>query len=204
MASPRIIRWSLTLSAYNYVLVYKPGSSIGHAESLSRFPRKIETEEPPIPGETTLLINFLNESSPITVKQISRWTTKDPILSKVKMFILQGWPYRVDDTLKSFFNRKLELSVVYDCILLGTRVVIPSQGQASVLEQLHEGHIGINKMKTLGRSYVWWPNMDKDIEMTVKKCHSCQVHHYIHGNGPKDHGQGSTLTMQDLLWEKCS
>ena len=69
------------------------------------------------------------------------------------MFILQGWPYRVDDMLKLFFNGKLELSVVYDCILCGIWAVIPSHGQASVSEQLHESHIGINKMKTLGRTF---------------------------------------------------
>ena len=29
-------------------------------------------------------------------------------------------------------------------------------------------------MKALARSYVWWPNIDKDIERTVQQCHVCQ------------------------------
>ncbi len=32
-------------------------------------------------------------------------------------------------------------------------------------------------MKSLARSYIWWPNMDKEIEEVVKSCHSClEVH----------------------------
>jgi hypothetical protein len=33
-----------------------------------------------------------------------------------------------------------------------------------VVEELHETHPGICKMKSLTRSYVWWPNMDNDLE----------------------------------------
>ena len=29
-------------------------------------------------------------------------------------------------------------------------------------------------MKELGRSYVWWPNMDQEVEQTVRNCNSCQ------------------------------
>lgn len=29
-------------------------------------------------------------------------------------------------------------------------------------------------MKTLARSYVWWPNLDKEVEAIAKNCHACQ------------------------------
>ncbi len=38
-ASPRIQRWAITLTAYNYELKYKPGSE-NSADSLSRLPLK--------------------------------------------------------------------------------------------------------------------------------------------------------------------
>ena len=35
-------------------------------------------------------------------------------------------------------------------------------------------HPGIVRMKEIARSFVWWPNCDKDIEITVRNCSKCQ------------------------------
>ena len=43
-----------------------------------------------------------------------------------------------------------------------------------MLEELHAGHPGIVRMKELARSYLWWPNIDQEIEQTVRNCASCQ------------------------------
>ena len=43
-----------------------------------------------------------------------------------------------------------------------------------MLEELHKGHPGIVRMKELARSYLWWPNVDLEIEQTVRNCASCQ------------------------------
>jgi hypothetical protein len=45
-----------------------------------------------------------------------------------------------------------------------------------VLDELHEeGHLGIVKMKALGRSYMWWPSIDQSIEAMAKTCSGCQL-----------------------------
>lgn len=44
-----------------------------------------------------------------------------------------------------------------------------------MLKELHEIHPGMTRMKSLARSYVWWPGIDADIEMMVRQCHTCQV-----------------------------
>ena len=60
MALARIQRWSLLLGAYNYTLKHRPGACIGHADGLSRFPMQVETPEPPISGETVLLMDHMD------------------------------------------------------------------------------------------------------------------------------------------------
>ena len=57
----------------------------------------------------------------------------------------------------------------------GCRVVVPPQGRQAVLWELHSGHPGMNKMKSLARTVVWWPGLDKQIEAVVRNCHACQL-----------------------------
>ena len=51
--------------------------------------------------------------------------------------------------------------------------MVPTQGQKSVLEELHETHLGAGKMKVLAQSHVWWPKMDADIEEVARKYPNC-------------------------------
>lgn len=65
------------------------------------------------------------------------------------------WPYRpVDPEFRPFEVRKHKLSAQQDCLLCGSRVVIPAPLQFSVLATLHKGHPGIVRMKGLGHSLV--------------------------------------------------
>ena len=73
-----------------------------------------------------------------------------------------------------YANKKTQLSLNNGCILWGSRAVIPSRLRETVLAELHQSHPGATKMKMLARSYVWWPNIDSDIEQMVKACPGCQ------------------------------
>ncbi|KAJ8353465.1 hypothetical protein SKAU_G00210320 [Synaphobranchus kaupii] len=43
-----------------------------------------------------------------------------------------------------------------------------------MLKQLHAGHCGMVCMKEVGRSYFWWPGLDKNILETAKTRTTCQ------------------------------
>ena len=58
----------------------------------------------------------------------------------------------------------------------GARVVIPPKGRDTLLDELHDTHPGIVKMKAVARSYLWWPGLDMEIEMRVKGCNICQIY----------------------------
>ena len=55
------------------------------------------------------------------------------------------------------------------------RVVIPKKLQNRILRDFHTGHPGINRMKSLMRSYVNWPKMDNDITDMIEKCKGCAL-----------------------------
>ena len=146
------------------------------------------------------------DDSPITAKHIQEKTSKDPLLSTVEQFVLQGWPDSISaqPALRPFFECKLELSVYQGCTLWGSRVVIPEDYREHVLYQLHEGHPGVARMKSLARMYVWWPadfyrhRVDCSPVSTVSTATS--LHHllllYSHGHGLPDLGPDYILIMQ--------
>lgn len=57
--------------------------------------------------------------------------------------------------------------------MLGQRVCIPKRYQVHVLEELHDRHMRTVKMKSIARSYIYWKNIDKDIENITKNCIDC-------------------------------
>ena len=67
-----------------------------------------------------------------------------------------------------------DLSVHDGCLLGGNRVVIPPTGRQQAMDLFHNGHPGASRMKSLARSYIWWPDMDRDLEIRVKECEACQ------------------------------
>ncbi|KAK4315872.1 hypothetical protein Pmani_012923 [Petrolisthes manimaculis] len=146
MASHRVRRWALTLSAYDYNIQYKKGKDNSNADALSRLPlpdlpRHVHTSE-----ELNLVIGMLNSS-------------KDP-----------GGVYG------PYYIRRYEISLKDGCLLWGSRVIISEGSRGAVLRLLHDTRIGITRMKALGRSYVWWPGIDKDIEGTVEAYQECDKH----------------------------
>ena len=60
-------------------------------------------------------------------------------------------------------------------ITKGARLVIPSTLRSKVLEQIHEGHLGIEKCMFKARDSVFWPGISNDIRETVEKCGICQA-----------------------------
>jgi len=95
------------------------------------------------------------ESLPVTSAQVHTETKNDPLLAKVYDFTMNGWPATTGIQLHDYAYRD-QLSVRQGCIMWGSRVVLPRLC-SRMLTALHEGHLCMVKMKSLARSYVWWP-----------------------------------------------
>ena len=125
------------------------------------------------------------EGTPVHSGHIKDWTKRDPVLSQVLRFILEGWPTKNNsEELNPYFTKRSELSVEDGCVLWGARVVVPPQGRSKILTELHEAHPGESPMKALAQSYVWWPGMDQEIVKKVKGCDKCQANQSAPAEAP--------------------
>ena len=121
---------------------------------------------------------------PLQHQSFQNECNKEPILSKVLERTQYGWPEVSPVGLEPFFSKRHELSVFHGCIMWGIRVVVPHKLRNQILHELHEGHIGIVKMKGIARSYVWWPGIDQDIESLAQKYKGCQKVQFEAPTGP--------------------
>ncbi|EZA55681.1 hypothetical protein X777_04190 [Ooceraea biroi] len=56
------------------------------------------------------------------------------------------------------------------------RVIILCSLRGRLLEELHDSHWEVVKMKQVARSYFWWPKLDEEIEKITKSCRLCLEH----------------------------
>ena len=63
---------------------------MGNADALSRLPLADSEKYVPVPGDIRLLFEKLSTSI-VTAAQIKIWTDKDPVLARVRRFVLGGW-----------------------------------------------------------------------------------------------------------------
>ena len=173
LAAARMQRWALLLSAYTYDIQFRSTKLHANADTLSRLPLPDQLPEGNPPDPTVFNMAQL-DSLPVTAKDIATATRADRILCKLLRCLRKGWPCTIPDCLIPFWRRKEGLSVEGDSILWGCRVVVPISLQKRVLEELHQGHPGVVKMKTLARGHVWWPGLDKALEQQARECNACQ------------------------------
>ena len=183
-ASPRMLRWAITLSGYDYNLRYRKGCLHSNADGLSRLPLSDKPDYVPDTPETVFLLEFM-DGTPVTSKEIRAETKRDRVLGQVITMIQNGWPETCpNDEFKPYFHRKAELSVVDGCVIWGQRVVIPKTLTSKIIDELHQMHPGICRMKALARSYVWWPGIDMQLENKVRTCGACQTNRKMPEKAP--------------------
>ena len=79
----------------------------------------------------------------------------------------------MDDCLKPFHSRRLELTLENDCVIWEYSIVVPQSLRTDLLEEFHGAHLGVVKMNALVRFYFWWLGLDRDIEEITRTRKGC-------------------------------
>lgn len=163
----RLQRWAIFLAMYDYKIVYKKGSKMGNADALSRLPL---SEENNIESK-----NIHSIHAPlIDIELLKKHTQSDNVLSVISNAIKNDWKEFDVNKYRKYYVNKMFLYTENECIFFIDRLVIPQSLRFEVLKMLHETHIGMVRMKAIAKQYVWWPDIDSDIEEFVRRCFACQ------------------------------
>ena len=175
MSVSRITRWAIFLMNYDYDLEYRRTKDHANADMLSRLPR-VEGQE-----QKGSEVDEVTEVFQVTVAEagldavlVAKETKRDVVLSRVVAFILNGWPgHCPEQEMRPYFEKRDELSIELGCITWGARVVVPRKMRPAILKVLHGTHMGMSATKSLARSYIWWDNLNRDIEEMCRQCEAC-------------------------------
>ncbi|XP_062704520.1 uncharacterized protein K02A2.6-like [Aedes albopictus] len=179
----RLQRWALTMLLYDFQIEYISTDHFGHADILSRLINShIKPDEDFVIASIEIekvICNIVGQSIeylPVSYKMIAEATSEDDTLRMVRDYIRKGWPSKAtseDPGVQQFFARRESLYEAQKVLMYGDRVVIPKKLQQKVLHQLHKGHPGIDRMRSLTRTFVYWPNIDDHITALVRNCQEC-------------------------------
>lgn len=170
LCATRLLHYALFLQDFTFNIQYRASELHGNADFLSRLPSH-SAELPQCDSNLedqvdTIELHHLS-ILPMSIKSIRQATLRDPegreLLQKL----------RLGETLG---DRDGLYSLQAGCVMRGLRTFIPPPLRKAVLAELHEGHLGIVKMKALARSYVYWNKLDADIEELCRNCRACSLH----------------------------
>ena len=177
---PRIQRLVVRSFPYQpFNVQYRRGKEIPLADALSRVsPTPVEEDGIQLP---IVAVNLITSSIPVSSSEIDLIcgeTARDPTLNLLRHYIHMGWPVdrrMLPREIHTFWNYREDLLMENGLITKGARLMIPSTLRSKVLEQIHEGHLGIEKCMLKARDSVFWPGISNDIRETVEKCGICQA-----------------------------
>ena len=186
LAANRLARWALTLSQYQYTIEYRKTCDHSNADALSRLPVGPDArfdEEDNADVDTVCIIKTVSlQLDPTDPGTMAKESAMDPVIANVMRFTREGWPPKdrregsKDDDIEDFRKLAVSLSTAHRCLLYSSRLVIPHSLRPQVLQLLHLGHFGMQRMKQLARTAVYWPRIDAAIVDLCHRCTACAEH----------------------------
>lgn len=146
----RIARWTLMLSEYQYTVEHRPGTSMKHADALSRNP--------------VAAILFIQDNDEDIIMKIQRAQQDDPEIKKLIDNVQNG-------TVAGFVISRGILHKECDG---DTLLVIPKSMQYNVIREAHErGHFGWQKTEHVIRKEFRFKQMRSKIQKVINNCIKC-------------------------------
>jgi len=171
-APPRLKRILLDIKEYDPKIVYRRGSQMKLADTLSRNCKATEASD--MEQVEVLMITPLTSNS---MERFKQSTSEDNEFKKLIEVIQRGWPKTINEVpqiIRCYYSYRDELSYVDKLLFRGERVLVPSKERMSVIKAAHKGHRGTQATIRCAKEQVYWPTLIEDITYYIQKCRICQ------------------------------
>ena len=101
-----------------------------------------------------------------SIADLKKATADHTVSSILIKTVVDGWPDSRKDChplILDYWNFRDEMSVENGLLFKGYRLIVPKNLRNQVLQIVHKGHFGIEKMQLRARKTVLWPGINKAI-----------------------------------------
>ena len=176
---PRILRFRLRLSRFNYSIYHVPGKFLYTPDTLSCAPVSTAEERDKVfQTEAEMFAMAAVENLPASAQRLESYKfaqLADPVCSQVIHHCSRGWPskHKITSQLRQYWMARESLTVTDGILLYNQCTVVPVSLQQDILTKLHAGHQGIRRSRLRAQSSVWWPNLSSQIQILIQNCQTC-------------------------------
>ena len=180
--SPRVQRLIVRSFPYQpFNVIYKKGKDIPVADALSRV-TPMDPED-----NIRLLIIAVNlitvhillcahpqDTFSRKLDRLRKSTAQDNQLTRLSCYINTGVPCEkknLPTDLQEYWNYRDTLSIKNGLLTCGSRIIVPQEMQAEMLQYIHNGHQGKERCLLRARNTVFWPKITYDIQELIEQEH---------------------------------
>lgn len=187
---PRIARWWLQLQEYDCEIEYRPGSSMLHADALSRNPV----------SEANDNVHVLDVLTVGTEDWIATVQSADEDIVRIKTVLSDPKSEDVGDILKNFRLKSGKVFRVTGSESSDLRWVVPKGVRWQIVKMNHDdlGHFGFEKTLTRIQQSFWFPKMRRFVKKYVRSCLECAYHK---GTTGKQEGELHPIPKSELPFQ---
>ena len=185
--SPRVQRLIVRSFPHQpFTVVYKKGKDIPVADALSHVTPMDPEDNIKLP---IIAVNLITKHILMSIPsqdsfsrkldRLRKSTAQDNQLTRLSCYINTGFPCEKKNLpidLQDYWNYRDTLSIENGLLTCGSRIVVPHEMQAEMLQYIHEGHQGRERCLLRARNTVFWPRISHDIQEVIERCIICQEH----------------------------
>jgi len=189
-APKRLQRLLLRLQRYSYSLVYRPGTALVLADTLSRAFQPAAAggvtnadasempfyEELAACSETEQIGDLKLVASEAMIQKIRTAAKDDGTYGLLIAQIEAGWLsslVMLAPELRAYSSFSDELAICDGLVFKGNRVVVPYGAREEILNRIHSAHAGANACIERARQAVFYPGITSAIKSLVATCPVC-------------------------------